>query len=343
MLTTTAVSQRYSSVVGESYSLYSSPLIVVSRASLLVEGVPIGGSLPVQTVGQVNGVQGVAEVTPMLLVVDVQHLVPDNVTIGVPIDNFSMFAKTNTVSLAGAYPTSSDQIVVGGNVAASRNLTAGSAIDEEGRTLTVTGVITTPNLILANAVIMPLETAQAGQGYVGLVSVILVTPSPGQGPGLADRIDASVPGVSAVDPSESERLTSPLVTAIATINGASNAFALGLAALFVSIISSVSIMERREEFATMWAMGGSTASVLKVALAETGLVSAGGLALGFALSAAATAAFFQVYASVPVGTTLSQLLALMPPEVILLAVSAVVGLGLLVGAAATYALPKGVE
>jgi putative ABC transport system permease protein len=343
MLTVTAVSQSYSTVVGQSYSIYSTNLIVVSRASLLVEGVPIGGSLPEQTVSLVKSVQGVAGATPMLLVVDVQHLVPNNVTIGVPIQNFTMFARTNSITLAGSYPASSNQIVIGGNVATQTDLKVGSTLSEEGMTLVVTGVMSTSNLILANAVLMPLGTAQATQKYTGLISVIMVTPVPGWKGNLTQEIETSIPGVLAVDPSQTGRLTAPLLASIATVNGASDVFSITLALLFVSIIGSVSVLERKEEFATMWAIGGSSSSVLRVALAETGLVSLTGFLLGLVLSVVAASVLFQVYAYIPAMTTFLQPTAVIPLQAMLLAGLAVVGLGLLVGGVSVYSLPKEVE
>ena len=343
MLTVTAVSHRYTTVVGQSYSLYSSDLVVVSRASLLVEGIPIGGSIPQQAVGLVEGVRGVASATPMLLVVEVKELVPSNVTIGVPIGNFSMFAQINTIALRGSYPSAPDQVVVGGNVARQGGLGVGSNITEDGTTLTVSGVMSTSNLILSNAVVMPLATAQATQGYVGLVSAILVDSQPGWGGNLTQDIDAAIPGVSAVNPSESEQLTSTLVSSVSSINDAIDFFSLALAAMLVSIIASVGVMEKKDEFATMWAMGGSTSSVMKVALAETGLFAAVGFAVGLGLSVVATSLVFQVYASVPFSASVSGIWALIPPQAVALAGAVVVGFGVLVGAATASSLSRGVD
>lgn len=343
MLTVTAVSHRYTAVVGQSYSLYSSDIVVVSRASLLVEGIPIGGSIPQQAVGLVEGVKGVASATPMLLVVDVTELVPSNVTIGVPIQNFSMFASINTISLRGSYPAEPDQVVVGSNVARQGGLHVGSNITEEGTTLTVSGVLSTSNLILSNAVIMPLATAQATQGYVGLVSAILVDSQPGFEGNLTQAVDAAIPGVSAVYPSESEQLTNTLVSSVSSLNDAIDAFSLVLAVMLVSIIAGVSIVEKKDEFATMWALGGSTSSVMKVALAETGLYAAAGFVIGLGLSIVTASAVFQVYASVPLSASVRSIFSLIPPQAVALAGAVVVGFGLLVGAAATASLSRGVD
>lgn len=343
MLTVTAVSQRYTSVVGQSYSLYNSNIVVVSKASLLVEGIPIGGSIPEQAVNLLMNMEGVASATPMLLVVDVTHLVPNNVTIGVPIQNFSMFAKINSLALQGAYPTSPDQIVVGSKVAAQGALRVGSEVQDGGLTLTVSGVMTTSNLILSNAVVMPLATAQTTQGYGGLVSAILVTSTPGTAENVTQEIDSAIPGVSAVNPSQSEQLTSPLLTSVSSINAAIDAFSLVLAALLVTIIASVNIIEKKDEFATMWAIGSSQTSVMKVALVETVLLAGAGFLLGVGASVLTTAGVFQIYSSVPFADTVSGIFTVIPPQSVALAGLVVVGFGLLVGVASTSSLPKGVD
>ena len=160
---------------------------------------------------------------------------------------------------------------------------------------------------------------------------------------LTQEIDASIPGVLAINPSQTQRLAAPLLATIATVNGASEVFSITLALLFVSIIGSVSVLERKEEFATMWAIGGSSSSVLRVALAETGFISVIGFLLGLFLSVAATSLLFQVYAYVPAITTFSQPTAVIPLQAMFIAGLAVVGLGLLVGWLSVYSLPKEVE
>jgi ABC-type antimicrobial peptide transport system permease subunit len=332
MLTVSGISQTYVTVVNQSYSIYHSDVVVVSRASLLVEGIPLGGAIPEATSTLLDGVSGVAATTPILFVVDTQQLVPKNITIGVPIQNFTMFSHVTQVQLEGSYPTSSDQVVVGSYLASTLDLSVGSTIKEGGTLLEVTGIVSTSNLILGNAVIMPLQTAQSTQGYDGLVSAILVS-SAGIPPDvLSQRIDSKLPSVVAIDPAQDLSFTNPLTSSVGILSESVDVFSVTLAFLFMTIISSVNLMERKDEFYTMRAIGSSSGSMMKVALAETGLVSLTGFLSGLGLSAVAIAIAFREYAGVPYLDSLYNTFAVVPPSVAFLAGFVVVGFGMLVGA-----------
>jgi len=332
MLTVSGISQRYVMVVTQSYSIYHSDVVVVPRASLLVEGIPLGGAIPEATSALLEGVSGVAATTPILFVVDTQQLVPRNITIGVPIQNFTMFSQVTQVQLEGNYPTSSDQVVVGGYLASTSDLSVGSMIKESGISLEVSGIISTSNLILGNAVIMPLQTAQSTQGYVGLVSAILVSSAGIQPRVLSQRIESKLPSLVAIDPAQDLSFTNPLTSSVGILSESVDVLSVTLAFLFVAIISSVNLMERKDEFYTMRAIGSSSGSMMKVALAETGLVSLTGFLSGLGLSAVAIAIAFQEYAGIPYLDSLFNTFGVIPLFTAFLAGFVVVGFGMLVGA-----------
>ena len=335
MLTVAGVSGRYVTVVKQGYEIYSSNVVVVSRASLLFEGLPLGGILPEALIQQVTAVPGVASATPILVVVDVNRLVPSNVTIGVPIANFSMFGKVSPIQLKGSYPTANDQIVVGSYLARTSNLTVGSTLDERGTTLEVVAIISTPNLVLSSSVIMPLSTAQATQGYAGFVSAILVTSSGPDPAVMAQRIDSEVPGVAVVDPMASGFLSNPVLSSISTVNESVQVISIVLAFLFISIISAVNVLDQKEHFWTMRAIGSSSRSIIAVSLSGAAIVCLAGAVAGSVLAVIATAVSFQVFALVPFLATVSDISSLVAPSSFLYACLAVVGFGTLVSTMAT--------
>jgi ABC-type lipoprotein release transport system permease subunit len=343
IITMAAVSQRYSSVVNETYSIYTSNLVVVSKTSFIVEGLPLGGVLPQSTTTLVSGVGGVTSVTPMLIVVDVKQgaVIPTNITIGVPLQNFTMFQKTVPLTLRGAYPTTNDQIVVGAYLAKIAKLTTGSVIKEGNTSLTISGIISTSNLILGSAIIMPLPTAQSTQGYGGLISAILVWSSPGDSASITQSIDTAIPGVMAIDPRQSNVVGNPLVSSIGSLNQGVDIFSLLLSFLFVAIIASVNILEQREEYHTMQAIGSSSRSILRVTLSETSLICLIGVAIGFILSTLAVAVFFQLFASIPFGISILDLFGLIPISTIAYSLIGVLALGLTVAAITTNSVLKG--
>jgi ABC-type antimicrobial peptide transport system permease subunit len=347
ILAMAAVSQRYTTVVSQSYSIYSTNVVVVSRATFLLEGLPIGGTLPETTASQIAGLKGISSVTPMLLVVDFKQLVPINITIGIPLQNFTMFAKTVPLRLTGSYPASADQAVVGEYIARDSNLTVGSVMKQGDTILKVSGIVSTSNLILENAVIMPLETAQTTQGYDGFVSAFLVSSSGGASAAstedLIGSIDAAIPGVEALNPAQSEVLTSPLVSSVSLINGGVDSFSELVAILFVAIISMVNITERRDEFLTIRAIGSSYRSLLKIGVAEVGLIAFAGVLLGLLLSSVAIGWVFWIVISVPMQTTIPQFFQLVPLSTILYASLGIIAIGVLVGSLVTATMTRNLK
>ena len=340
MLTVAAVSNRYTAVVDQSYTIYKANLLVVSRGALLLGGIPLGAVIPQGIASQVGGVAGVASATPVLVVVDVKALVPSNITIGVPLQNFSMFAAATPLTLRGSYPTSADQVVVGNYLASTGRLQVGSVLKEGGTTLTVTGILTTSNVVLSNAVVMPLQTAQEELGYTDLVSAVLVN-TDGNASQVASGIATSIPGVGVLPYGASQAITAPLLSSVDTFDLVMRALAAVLAVLFVTVIVSVNILEEREELSTMVAMGASSGSVLKVALAETSLVTLVGVGAGVLMSAAATAFVFERYAGVTVSFTVQGLLSLFPGPGTFLAVLGVLVTGVAVGVVSAMGIVRG--
>ncbi|MDG6937717.1 MAG: hypothetical protein JRN42_04140 [Nitrososphaerota archaeon] len=334
VLTVTAVSVRYTTVVDQSYTIYNADFIVVSKGALLLGGLPLGAVISQGAVSEVASVKGVTSATPILIVVDVNGLVPSNITIGVPIQNFSMFASATPLTLEGSYPESADQVVVGNYLASTGGLGVGSTIHEAGAVLTVSGVMHTSNVVLGNSVIMPLQTAQASLGYSDLVSAVLVDTDNATA-GVPASIESAVPGVGVLSYGASQAITAPLLSSVGTFDIAMAAVASVLAGLFVTVITTVNILEEREELATMVAMGASGWSVLRVTLAETALVTLAGGVAGAVLSGAATAFVFERYAGLSLPVSLGTLATILPPTDAVLAVAGVLAVGVAVGVAAT--------
>jgi ABC-type antimicrobial peptide transport system permease subunit len=194
---------------------------------------------------------------------------------------------------------------------------------------------------------MPLETAQTTQGYDGFVSAFLVSSSGGASAAstedLIGSIDAAIPGVEALNPAQSEVLTSPLVSSVSLINGGVDSFSELVAILFVAIISMVNITERRDEFLTIRAIGSSYRSLLKIGVAEVGLIAFAGVLLGLLLSSVAIGWVFWIVISVPMQTTIPQFFQLVPLSTILYASLGIIAIGVLVGSLVTATMTRNLK
>lgn len=342
MLTVTAVSARYATVVDQSYSIYNPDLMVVSKGAFLVGGLPLGAVVPQGIAAEVASVPGVTSAIPILFVVDVQDLVPANITIGVPAQDFGIFAGATPLRLEGDYPAGADQAVIGSLLSSTTGLRVGSSFEEGGTNVTVTGIIHTSNVVLSDSVVMPLPTAQAVSGYHDLISAVLVDAGNSTA-GVAAGIESSIAGVGVLPYGESQAVTAPLLSSVGAFDSAMGALSAALAVLFVVLIVSVNILEERDELSTMVAIGASIGSVMKATLAETGLVTLAGVAAGVLASGFATGLVFASYASLPVPLSLPGLSILYPASATLLAVLGILAAGIVVGIGATLAVVRGME
>ncbi len=129
----------------------------------------------------------------------------------------------------------------------------------------------------------------AALGLGGLVSTVTVQPRAGVGTGAIERELFGLPGVASVAPAAAD--TEALRTTVDAFNSAIRIVAfitLGLALLVAFTSTSVSVEERRREYATMFAFGLPARSGLRVAMTEslvTGLLgTVVGLGAGFAVA-----------------------------------------------------------
>jgi ABC-type antimicrobial peptide transport system permease subunit len=300
---------------------------------------PLGAEIPQAEISNIQSVKGVAAVTPMLVLVNVNQLVPANVTIGIPLGNFSLVGNSNGLELSGSYPSTADGVVIGSYLAEVSNLKIGSNVKIGSANLTVSGIMTTPNLILQSAEIVPLQTAQSLEGYNGLVSAFLVTPGPSsQISQVIQSINSNVNGLVAINPQDSQSLTDPLQSSIGTFNSGIGIFSALVAFLFVAVIAIVNLSEQKEELSTIRSIGSSSLSILKVTLSEIGFITLFGAVLGLGLAAVATALYFHYYGGVPLSLSILSSLDVIPGLTLIGSELGIIGFGLAVSLVTTIAI-----
>ncbi len=332
------MSERYTTIVDQSFGIYSTNIVVISKGSLLLGGLPVGAEIPQTEIYQIQAASGVSSVVPILVIFSVHQLVPANVTIGIPLGNFSSIGNLNKPDLSGAYPSTNDQMIVGAYLAKVSNLRIGSVVRVGNSNLSVSGIVDTTNIILGNAAIMPLQTAQSAEGYDGLVSEFLVTSAPELSTSAIKNINSNTNGLVAISPQSSESLTSPLANSLGAFNEGISIFATFVAFLFVAVIAIVNLSEQKEELSTIRAIGSSLWSVLKVTLSEIAFVALVGAVLGLGFATIATALFFRDYGGVPISTSIFSTLNVIPMSILLGSELGIIAFGMLVAAITTTAL-----
>lgn len=337
-----ATTSRYFSIIKEMNLLYSGDIIVIARGSIFVQAVPIGGSLQENTVDKVKHVEGVKAAVPMLCVIGLStykyslaQLVPLNVTIGIPLGNWSFLVGTTPLRPGGSWPStdsSQEEVVIGTYLAQRYSLIVNSTIRTKNHELRVAGILDTPSAILTRTIIMPLEVAQEIHGYNMLINMIVVEPQEGiTEKELVDRIEVEIGGVKALTDDERNEIIEPILRDVEAWNLGIRSVLFSISMLIVMIVATTNVSERKIEFATLDAIGAPKSCILRMVIIETGLIGLFGCVGGILLGVVAAVLMISFYASVPVSFVLPDLFVIVTPTMMLGTLLSVVVLSCIAG------------
>jgi putative ABC transport system permease protein len=243
---------------------------------------PTTSILPTNLTAQLRRTPGIADATPLVLLVDDIQKAPGAVAFGADRNGF---LTKRLVFSSGRLYRSPGEVVVGDELARRLHLAPGSSLRIQHRTMRVVGVYHIGISYQDGGVFMPLATAQAISGREGEATTIPIKLAVGTRPVAAKRTIAKrFPGILVIsDPEEAIR---------AGANGqliSNAAFVIAVLALLIGGISVMntmlmSVVERRSEFALLSAVGWSAPQVAGRVLIEgvtTAIIGAGiGLLLG---------------------------------------------------------------
>jgi putative ABC transport system permease protein len=132
----------------------------------------------------------------------------------------------------------------------------GSTISVGGRTMTVIGILGDAPQLFANAVIMPLPTAQSVFDRAGTVSAVILT---ARNPEDVEPIKTAIldhfNGLTVSTQDDMLRSASTLLAAMSAFMGLIEKSIIVVAVLVVTIVVVVSVMEARREIGTLRAVG----------------------------------------------------------------------------------------
>jgi putative ABC transport system permease protein len=337
-----ATTSRYFSIIKEMNLLYSGDIIVIARGSIFVQAVPIGGSLQENTVDKVKYVEGVKAAVPMLCVIGLStykyslaQLVPLNVTVGMPLGNWSFLVGTTPLRPGGSWPStdsSQEEVVIGTYLAQRYSLIVNSTIRTKNHELRVAGILDTPSAMLTRTIIMPLEVAQEIHGYSMLINMIVVEPQEGiTEKELVDRIEEEIGGVKALTDDERNEIIEPILRDVEAWNLGIRSVLFSISMLIVMIVATTNVSERKIEFATLDAIGAPKSCILRMVIIETGLIGLFGCVGGILLGVVAAVLMISFYASVPVSFVLPDLFVIVTPTMMLGTLLSVVVLSCIAG------------
>ena len=336
-----ATTRRYMDVIKEMNLFYSGDVVVISKGSFFIQAFPIGGSLLESTVDKVRQVEGVKTAVPMLFVIGaytsegIIQPVPANISVGIPTGNWSVLVGSAPLKSGGRWPSansSEKEVVIGGYLAWSYNLTVNSKIRIKGHDLRVVGILDKSSVLLTRIIIMPLKVAQDVYKYPMRVSMIVAEPWENvTEEELKDRIEEEISGVIALTGDERNEIVEPMFRDIESWNLGIRIVIFLISMVLVMTVATMNISERRKELATLDAIGAPKSSIIRMIVTETGLIGLFGGIVGTLLGAVASLFLASFYASVPVSFMFPSLFVIVSPTMMLEILASTVALSCVAG------------
>jgi len=301
-----AATSRITATVKEMNLFFEDEVIVVSRDVFVIQGFPIGGTIPETIVNELNEIEGIEDVIPMIFILDlrtgeVSRVFPANITIGLPLEKLPLIFSLSLLRIDGSIPSEpSKEVLVGGSIADQYGLSIGDTISCEGENLTLSGIICGPSIILSRSIIMSLELAQKIHKYNAQISMAVVKPDVNADvERIASEIENRINYVMALTENERNELTNPVLDELKIWDYGMKLFLLSISAMLIATVEIINVSESRRDFATLIAIGASKSAIFKVIVTETILIGLFGGLLGLLFGGIVAVFIASSYTSIP--------------------------------------------
>ena len=244
---------------------------------------PSASVLPANLTGRLRRVPGIADATPIQLLIEALPQNPAAVVFGVDPRGF---VAQRLVFLRGSPARRAREVAVGDGLARQLRLRPGSTLRISRRPFHVTGVYHSGILFEDQGAIVSLADAQSITGRPQDATTISVQLGEGVHRKTAERaIQQRFPGLTAIGTPEEAARAGANGTLISKAALVIVVLALIIGAISVANTMLLSVVERRGEFAVMSAVGWSGPQVAGVVLAEGVAISVLGAGIGLLLGA----------------------------------------------------------
>jgi putative ABC transport system permease protein len=315
-----ATTSRYATIMIEMNTFFRGEIVVVAKNVLTIQGFPVGGALPQSVVAEIEGIDGVEKAVPILFnlgfkVGDASGLLPINVTIGLPVEEFSMILGSSALK-AGRLPLNSSdrEALTGSSIADQYGISVGSKMNLKGREVTVCGIVEASSPLLERSVVMSLALAQEIFDYPMQVNMVIAEPKPSVAEGgLVYRIEQGIHYVTALTENQRNELTRPIIEVVESWNMTLQAVLLFLSTILVAIVGMMNVSERRKDFATLNAIGAPPTYSFQIVVFESSLIGVLGTILGIALGSVLSVVVASFWTTIPYHQFISDIFGIVPP------------------------------
>jgi putative ABC transport system permease protein len=256
--------------------------------------------VPASLVDSLREEPGVAEVTPLLRVITLFESGPRHATaVVIGLDPGSAAGRPDVI--AGTSRPETGGMILDGALAHRLGVHLGDSLDLEGHRFHVTGISRGTNSVLTQFAFVTIDEARELLPIRGIASYFLIRAAPGvRAEELIGRLRARSPHVAVLPQAifaenNMEELRGGLVPILATV-----AVLGGIVAVAVlTLLLYGSVLERREDYALLKALGASSGVVARVVLAQAMTAVCGGLIVGTLVYAIVAALAARLVPAVP--------------------------------------------
>jgi ABC-type lipoprotein release transport system permease subunit len=331
-----ATTTRYMTVIKEMNVLFSGQVMVVSKNAIVIQAIPITRGMLQEKLAEEleENFPEIEKAVPVLFVTPSIYFggnifpVPENFSIGVPVENWRMvLGPTPLKGGVGHFPTSdsSNEIVIGGSLAEQYDLTVGDILKIQGYDLEIVGVLDTKMAVLNRCMLMSLKLAQKIYNYQGSVNIIAVKPVQGYPQqNLSKTIEERVKYVSVLTEEDRNDIIQPILAQIETWNLGIQSVVFVMSLILVMTVTIMSVSERRRDFATLDAIGAPLSYVFRAVLLETVIIGVLGGAFGIIFGSLVSLVLASLYTNIPLHLIFPSVFEIVPPLYMLQIFTAIV-------------------
>jgi putative ABC transport system permease protein len=242
---------------------------------------PTTSILSTSLIGRLDRTPGIAEATPLILIIGGLPKAPGSIVFGAPR---SGFVTGGLVFSSGRAYRSGQEIVLGDTLAKELHAAPGSSLVVDHRRLRVVGIYHNGIAFQDAGAFVPLATAQALTGRQGETTSIVVRLSPATRPATAQHTLAKdFPGITIISDAQQATRAGVSGQLISQFGLVIVVLALVIGGIGVANTMLMAVIERRSEFALLSAVGFSGPQIAGRVLAESTLTTILGAAIGLLL------------------------------------------------------------
>ncbi len=322
-----ATTSRYITVIKSMNMLFTGQIMVVTKGAIVIQAIPITrGMLPENLAKDLKeSFPEVEDAVPALLVTPSIYLgnnlvpVPENFSLGLPVDKWQNVLGPITLKSGGRFPVNEtcNEVIISNSLAKQYNLAAGETLEICGHILTVTGVFRTKSPVLDRFLIMPLRLAQKIYGYQDRANMILIKPVKGCAPqDLAKVIENHEDyknSIKALTEEERNDIVQPIFAQIESWIIGIQSVVFIMSHILVMTVNLMSVSERRRDFATLDALGAPISYIFRMIIFEAVLIGMLGGIFGLMFGSIAAVVLVSLYTNIPLHLFLPGLFDIVTP------------------------------